>query len=111
MNGIGQLFEKRTPKGSPEPDEKDADSAGEETQVDGERGIASINRTGSLQSRVSNLMAMGLMATLGLGLLGWYYAQTYTHQKRAKEEAQSATHSKAQGDMPLPALGLSLIHI
>ena len=37
--------------------------------VAGERGIASVNAARSLQSRVSNLLAMGLMSTLGLGFL------------------------------------------
>ena len=50
-------------------------------------------------------MAMGLMGAMGLGLLGWYYSQTYAHQREAKDQAQSATRTKAQGDMPLPALG------
>ncbi len=73
--------------------------------VAGERGIGSINRVRSLQSRVSNLLAIGLMATLGIGLLGWYYVRTYSNHAQARENAQSASRGKARGEMPLPPLG------
>ena len=73
--------------------------------VAGERGIGSINRVRSLQSRVSNLLAIGLMSSLGLGLLGWYYVRTYSNQAQARESAQSASRGKARGEMPLPPLG------
>jgi type IV secretion system protein VirB10 len=73
--------------------------------VAGERGIGSINRVRSLQSRVSNLLAIGLMSALGIGLLGWYYVRTYTNQAHARESAQSASRGKARGEMPLPSLG------
>ena len=73
--------------------------------VAGERGISSINRARSLQSRITNLLAMGLICTLGAGLLGWYYAHTFAAQSRARQSAQAAARSKAQGEMPLPSLG------
>jgi type IV secretion system protein VirB10 len=73
--------------------------------VTGERGIASVNAARSLQSRVSNLLAMGLMSTLGLGLLGWYYVHTFSRQTEAKRAAQSASRNQAAGEMPLPSLG------
>ena len=73
--------------------------------VAGERGIGSINRMRSLQSRVSNLLAIGLMTTLGVGLLGWYYVRTYANQAHVRESAQSASRGKARGEMPLPPLG------
>jgi type IV secretion system protein VirB10 len=73
--------------------------------VAGERGIGSINRVRSLQSRVSNVLAIGLMLALGIGLLGWYYVRTYTNQAQARESAQSASRGKARGEMPLPPLG------
>jgi type IV secretion system protein VirB10 len=77
---------------------------GPETIV-GERSIASVNQARSLQSRVSNVLAMGLMSTLGLGLLGWYYVHTFAHQADVKRAAQAASRNKAAGEMPLPALG------
>ena len=71
----------------------------------GERSISSVNQGRSLQSRISNVLAMGLMSTLGLGLLGWYYAHTFTHQGEVKRAAQAASRNQAGGDMPLPSLG------
>ena len=73
--------------------------------VAGERGIASVNQARSLQSRVSNVLAMGLMSTLGLGLLAWYYVHTFAHQTEVKRAAQAASRSQAAGEMPLPSLG------
>ncbi len=104
MNRISQLFPKRSIKADP-PDSEESAAPEEPASVPGERGIASVNQVHSLQSRISNLMAMGLMAALGLGLLGWYYSQTFAHQRKMKEDAQASMHAKAQGDMPLPSLG------
>jgi type IV secretion system protein VirB10 len=73
--------------------------------VAGERGVASVNAARSLQSRVSNVLAMGLMAALGLGLLGWYYAHTFARQGEVKRAAQTASRNQAAGEMPLPSLG------
>lgn len=73
--------------------------------VAGERSIASVNEARSLQSRISNLLAMGLMSTLGLGLLAWYYVHTFAHQAEVKRTAQSASRNQAAGEMPLPSLG------
>ena len=73
--------------------------------VVGERGIASVNQARSLQSRVSTLLAMGLMSTLSLGLLAWYYVHTFAHQSQVKRAAQVASRSQAAGEMPLPSLG------
>lgn len=102
---LGPLFPKRPIIGHNEPRaDATADEPGAHT-IEGERGIASVNQSRSLQSRVSNLMAMGLMAVLGVGLLSWYYAQTFAHRHKAQDEARASTQSKAQGDMPLPALG------
>ena len=58
----------------------DSDSAEHESatpsevrgSIPGERGPASVHRARSLQSRVSNLLAAGLMTALGVGVLSWY---------------------------------------
>ena len=76
-----------------------------EPSVAGERGISSINRARPLQSRITNLLAMGLMSALGLGLLGWYYAHTFAMQSQARRSAQNATNQQAAGNMPLPPIG------
>ena len=93
-------------------DPKDPSSAAPaEEAVPGERGIASVNRTPSIQSRVSSVLAMALMLGLGLGLLTWYYAHTLSRRSRAVETAQSATKSKAQGEMALPSIHIDAPHV
>ena len=79
--------------------------ATENPGVAGERGIASINRARSLQSRVSNLLALGLMLALGAGLLTWYYGQMYSRHRHVRQTAQRVSQARAQGDMALPPLG------
>lgn len=74
-------------------------------RVVGERDIGSINRVRSLQSRVSNVLAVGLLSVLAVGFLAWYYIHTFTTQREARQAAQSSSRGKAQGDMPLPSLG------
>jgi type IV secretion system protein VirB10 len=71
----------------------------------GDRGIPSINRARSIQSRVSSLLAVMLMSTLGLGLLTWYYTKTLTRPAQAHQAAQTAAKNRAQGEMTLPPLG------
>lgn len=76
-----------------------------EQPIAGDRGIPSINRARSIQSRVSSVLAVGLMSVLGLGLLTWYYAKALTRPAQAHQAAQAAAKSHAQGEMALPSLG------
>ena len=76
-----------------------------EEAVRGERTTAIVDAARSAQSRVSGLLAAALMITLGLSALGWYYAHALTRVTRARQQAQTATTSRAQGEMPLPSLG------
>ena len=73
--------------------------------VRGERDATAVNRPPSIQSRISNLLAVGLMGLLGVGMLIWYYANAITRQSRARQHAQAASINRAQGDMILPSLG------
>lgn len=43
--------------------------------VRGERGVFTLGVTRSLQSRMSSLMAAGLMIAVGAGMLAWYYGE------------------------------------
>lgn len=90
---------------SPQGPEKEAVATEETDSVAGDRGIASVNKSRSLQSRMSNLLALGLIAALGLGMLSWYYSQAWARQKSMKEEAHKAVKASASGDMALPPLG------
>lgn len=94
------LFRRNPPKVSA----KDPEDGPPET-VAGERGISSVNRAPSLQSRVSNMLAFGLMAALAMGFLGWYYGHAVAGRKSAQVAAHTASKNKAQGEMTLPPLG------
>lgn len=76
-----------------------------ETTVRGERSATPVNRASSMQSRISSVLAIGLMSVLGLGMLTWYYAHAITRQSRARQSAQTLSTNRAQGDAPLPSLG------
>ncbi|HET9329315.1 MAG TPA: type IV secretion system protein VirB10 [Steroidobacteraceae bacterium] len=73
--------------------------------VRGERSTALVAAARSLQSRASSVFACTLMITLGVGGLSWYYAHALTRQTRARQAAQASATSRAQAEMPLPALG------
>jgi type IV secretion system protein VirB10 len=73
--------------------------------VEGERGVSAVQRPPSLQSRLSNMLALGLMGTLGVGLLGWYYAHNLGTRSNRHLAALSAVKEKAKGDINLRPLG------
>jgi type IV secretion system protein VirB10 len=73
--------------------------------VAGERGATLANAARSMQSRASSVVAAGLMITLGLSALSWYYAHALGRQSHARQVAQTAATVRAQGEMPLPSLG------
>lgn len=97
------IFNKR-PQESSSPEDSASMHPGPDA-VAGERGAPSIARALSLQSRVSNALAIGLVSVLGLGLLIWYYAQTLSSPARAQDQAKAAARVQAQGDMVLPPIG------
>ena len=72
--------------------------------VPGERGVASVHRARSLQSRLSNVLAAGLMAGLGVAALSWYYAHVFARQRRAVAIAQRTARTQASGNAPLPPI-------
>ena len=71
----------------------------------GERNTPSVNGARSLQSRISSVLAAGLMIALGVGGLSWYYASALSRQGHARQAAVSAMANSAQGEMALPPLG------
>jgi type IV secretion system protein VirB10 len=74
-------------------------------KVEGERALPSVSGASSLQSRISSVMAIGLMSVLGLGMLAWYYSRAVTRHTHAHDSAQAAAKNRVQGDLPLPSLG------
>jgi type IV secretion system protein VirB10 len=75
-----------------------------EDTVRGERGPPFVSSARSLQSRVSSIMACGLMILLGAGMLTWYYTNALSRQSRLKQRTQAAAARRVQGEMPLPAI-------
>ena len=73
--------------------------------VRGERSTPTVNSARSLQSRISSVLAAGLMIALGLGALSWYYASALGRQQHARQAAATAAANNAQGEMALPPLG------
>src|SRR5687767_2518204 len=73
--------------------------------VAGERGIPSVNRVRSMQSRVSSALAIGLMAIIGIGFLTWYYSHALGRGERAHATAERETRERAQAEMIVPPLG------
>lgn len=73
--------------------------------VAGERSTPLIARAASLQSRISNLLAMALMLAIGVAFLAWYYSHAAARPALARQSAQSRLANRAQAEMPLPPLG------
>ena len=76
-----------------------------EGHVAGERGICAAQRPPPLQSRVTNILVMGVLGAVALGLLGWYYAKSLGSEAHARTAAQRSAQDKAKGEMALPPLG------
>jgi len=99
-----------TPDRDGAPGSRPVAEAAADDAVRGERGRPVVSTTRSLQSRVSSIMACGLMIILGAGMLTWYYTNALSRQSRAKRDAQTAVSHRAQAEMPLPALdGLNIL--
>jgi type IV secretion system protein VirB10 len=78
------------------------DAAPERRSIPGDRGVAVVARSfASIQAKVRNALALGVVVLLGGGFLGWYYsglAETRAEARQVKPQA-------VQGEMPLPPLG------
>lgn len=99
------LFDRgRQGQGASEPPREPVDGEVAST-VEGERGQSAVQRPPSLQSRLSNLLAFGLMAAIGVGLLVWYYANWVGGRSDARAEAQSSAQARAEGEINLRPLG------
>lgn len=93
------------PEGSHAGGRTDGSASDQAQAFVGDRSTSSISGIRSLQSRITNILAVGLISTLALGLLVWYYARTASQPSVAKHAAQSAAQAKGEGDLPLPPLG------
>lgn len=99
-------------RGEPVAEETGRERAGEtplpegadERPSEGGRGVPSVNRVRSVQSRVSAALAIALIGALGGGLLLWYYTGAATRQARLEAAASAAAKARASGEMALPPL-------
>lgn len=73
--------------------------------VEGERAIPSVNRAQTVQSRINNWLALGLMLFLGGGFLVWYYGSQFQRADDAVAAETKARANRASGEMKLPRLG------
>ena len=62
-------------------------------QVRGERGSALVNAARSVQSRLSSLLAAGLMIVMGVSALTWYYAHAISRHRQARAAAAAGSSS------------------
>lgn len=75
--------------------------------VRGERARSLMSGARSLQSRMTSLLAAGLMISVGVGMLAWYYAEALSRPARAP--AHAAPPEAAGGGMTLPAFGAAAL--
>lgn len=80
----------------------DAQSAG---AVRGDRGASMVSGARSLQSRMSSLLAAGLMISVGAGMLAWYYGKALSHPAAVRRPAQLSLPEAAGAGMTLLSLG------
>lgn len=76
-----------------------------EQTVEGERGMPTIARALSRQARLSNRLAVGLIAAVGGGLLVSYYTHTFKRQQaHPVRAAQTQAAGQSADDASLPPL-------
>jgi type IV secretion system protein VirB10 len=76
-----------------------------DSSVRGERGTPAVARTLSLQSRLSNVLALSLMLGIGAMFLCWYYIHMAGRGARTRQSLQASAAERAGDDMALPSMG------
>jgi type IV secretion system protein VirB10 len=88
------------------PSDENRPTESESGEIPGERGIPSVNRARSVQSRVTSVLAVSLMGSLAAALMIWYYSGAIHRSARAQQEAEALSKRRAQGETTLPSLGV-----
>uniref|UniRef100_UPI00402BDBD6 type IV secretion system protein VirB10 n=1 Tax=Methylomonas sp. SPW-1 TaxID=3438877 RepID=UPI00402BDBD6 len=73
--------------------------------IAGERRIPSVTKGQSLQSKLNNVFAIGLIVLMGGGFLTWYYTNITSKQKLADEAKRKQQEQLLQANGSLPKLG------
>ena len=89
---------------APEVTDAGGTATSRDAEIVGERGIPSVNRLRSMQSRVTNVLAVGFLSLMTLGFLAWYYVHSWQKTNEERDQALAATQQRAQGEMKLPPL-------
>lgn len=74
--------------------------------VAGERRIPSVTKGQSLQSKLNNVFAIGLIVLMGGAFLTWYYTNITSKQKQADEARRKQQEQLLQANGGLPKLGV-----
>lgn len=75
------------------------------SEVRGERDAPIVTGARSLQSRMSSLLAAGLMTCVGAGMLAWYYGEILSRPPALHRRAHMALQSSPGGGMIPPPFG------
>jgi len=86
----------------PSPDPSAEPQTDELGVVHGERAGFIARGARSLQSRMTSLLAAGLMTSVGAGMLAWYYAEALSRPSPAHMSTQSSLPEAAGEGMTLP---------
>jgi type IV secretion system protein VirB10 len=73
--------------------------------VRGERGVPLVRGARSLQSRMSSVLAAGLVICVGAGMLAWYYAEALSHPAATHGPARTPMDGAPGEGMTLPPFG------
>lgn len=73
--------------------------------VRGERDTLVVSGARSLQSRMTGLLAAGLMISVGAGMLAWYYAEALSRPAAARTPPRVSLPEAAGAGMTLPTFG------
>ncbi|MGH8298144.1 MAG: type IV secretion system protein VirB10 [Steroidobacteraceae bacterium] len=88
---------------------QDASSAGPAAPwvgaVRGERATFIVSGARSLQSRMTSLLAAGLMISVGAGMLAWYYVEALARPAAVRTAAHTSLPEAAGEGMTLPPFG------
>ena len=74
-------------------------------EVRGERAAFILGGPRSLQSRMTSVLAAGLMISVGTGMLAWYYVEALSHPAAGRTLVHTALPDAAGEGMTLPPFG------